>query len=256
MTKYENKTTLTIPVFLCDRYGELPLSTLTKMMVDVSGRHTDKINDGAINDYMEKHNLSWIILQYHIDITRSPRNGEKITIITYADGYNRLFCYRNFEIFSEEGDLLAKAEMTFAWMDIEKRKLVSLDSQVMDVFGAPYEKRIRRLATPRALDETASNLIKEHFKIYYSDIDVNNHVNNSVYIKWTIDSLGIDFLNSHQINSFNIKYEKEILQGEDVQVLTSIDKNEETRTFHKIQVDNQTNATVEVIWRKKKSNQA
>lgn len=248
MTQNQNSTCFKIPMFLCDRFGNLPLATLTKILVDVSGQHTNAIKGGQVNEYMETHNLAWIILQYHIELDRPPQAGEEITVTTHADGYNRLFCYRKFVVKTSRDKVLAEAEMTFAWLDMDRRKLVRLDPDIMVAFNTLYENRIRRLPSPEVINLNDSDIIKENFNIYYSNIDMNNHVNNTVYIQWAIDSLGIDFLTSHQIKSLNIKYDKEVLQEETVQVLSTIEKDKLIRSLHLIQVENQTNATVEASW--------
>lgn len=247
MTPTSYSKTFKVPMFLCDRFGDLPLSMLTRLMVTVSGSHTNSIDGGSITQYLNDNQTSWIILQYLMDVNRLPKVEEKITITTSANGYNRLFSYRKFEVESSDGELLAEGEMSFAWIDLNKRKMVRLNQDVMARFEAPYEKRIRRYPAPEPPNE--EDVITENFQVHYSDIDMNGHVNNTVYIQWAIDSLGTDFLNNHQVSHLNIKYDKEVLEDQKVLMVSQLDDQGDNKTsHHQLQYEGKNNATVEIEW--------
>lgn len=239
-----------IPLYLCDRFRELPITMLARLMIDVSSSQTQAISDKKIDEYLKENNLSWIIIQYEIETNRLPKAGEKITIETYAVGYNRLFCYRRFDVYDDEGLKIATALITFAWINTVKRKMARLNPDILEVYGAPMEDKIRRRPAPTALDEASSTTTL--FDVQYSDIDINNHVNNTIYIKWAIDSLGIDFLNQNLPTYLNIKYDKEVLENQKVTVLTSTQSvNDSILSSHLIKTENQKNSQIEMRWKKR-----
>lgn len=239
-----------IPLYLCDRFRELPITMLARLMIDVSSSQTQAISDNKIDEYLKENNLSWIIIQYEIEAKRLPKAGENITIETYAVGYNRLFCYRRFDVYDDKGQKIATALITFAWINTVKRKMARMNSDILEVYGAPMEDKIRRRPAPNNPDEDTATITL--FNVQYSDIDINNHVNNTIYIKWAVDSLGIDYLNQYRPSYLNIKYDKEVLEHQEVKVLTSthsIDEIVESR--HLIKTDNQKNSQIEMKWTKR-----
>lgn len=247
--KYSEQST--IPLYLCDRHRELPLTMLIRMMLGVSGAQTNKFEDNLVNNYMKENDLSWIILQYELNIERQPKAGETINIETYAVGYNRLFCYRHFNIYGEDEQKISEAVVTFAWINIKKRKMVRLNPDIMSIYGAPKEDKIRRYTSPKRPDNNVAKAT--HFDIQYSDIDINDHVNNTVYVEWAIDSLGIDFVNTHQPTYLKIKFDKEVLEDQDVQVVSSTtESGNKALSKHIIMTALNENALLELTWKKRK----
>lgn len=247
--KYSEQST--IPLYLCDRHRELPLTMMIRIMLGVSGAQTNKFEDNLVNNYMKENDLSWIILQYELNIERQPKAGETINIETYAVGYNRLFCYRHFNIYGEDEQKISEAVVTFAWIDIKKRKMVRLNPDVMTLYGAPKEDKIRRHTPPQRPDNEIAKTT--HFDIYYSDIDINNHVNNTVYVEWAVASLGIDFVNTYQPTYLKVKFDKEVLEDQDVQVISSTTELENRAlSKHMVVTELNENALLELEWKKRK----
>ncbi len=65
---------------------------------------------------------------------------------------------------------------------------------------------------------------KEH-PINYLDIDCYKHVNNSVYLKWAINSLEFNFLENNRMLEVDILYKKEVLLGDTVTVKSKLIEN-------------------------------
>ncbi len=45
-----------------------------------------------------------------------------------------------------------------------------------------------------------------------SDLDMNNHVNNTRYVKWILDSIPIEYHNTMKVNEFEINFLNETFQ--------------------------------------------
>src|SRR5699024_6201493 len=106
----------------CDFQGEMTLPSLINLMIHVSGLQSDSI--GNTEASMSEKGLSWVIVQYNIDIHQIPRRRDQITIETEAMSYNRFFTYRAFRAYDENNVLLVEVLSTFSVMDLETRKLV------------------------------------------------------------------------------------------------------------------------------------
>lgn len=190
----------------CDFQGEMTLPSLINLMIHVSGLQSDSI--GNTEASMSEKGLSWVIVQYNIDIHQIPRRRDQITIETEAMSYNRFFTYRAFRAYDENEHLLVEVLSTFSVMNLETRKLVRVQKEMAEPYEADEIRSIIR--QPKIIPLTEENPKEQLFTVRYLDIDSNQHVNNSKYFDWLINTVDFNFLISHQIKKVQIKYEKEV----------------------------------------------
>ena len=104
-----------IPFDMADMNGHIKLPDLILLSLQVSGMQSIELGVSD-KDVLEQYNLVWIITDYDIDVVHLPRFAEEITIETEALTYNRLFCYRRFTIYDEDGnelEVVNQAEQIF-----------------------------------------------------------------------------------------------------------------------------------------------
>ena len=239
---YESK--LILPNFLADRYGRLNLQDLISVFIALSTEQTEQMDVPDVGELGYK----WIITQYKLEINRMPKISEEVTIRTFIKEHNRVFTYREFELYDENNELLVHVLTVFALIN-EKRKLSRIPKELTEAFGSKESKRIRRLARPDLPD--LKNQVKEKtYSVRYFDIDRNFHANNSMYFIWMLDALGDEFLARHDILSGNVVYEKEIYMDEEVvsYVDFKIDEQENLISRHQIKVDEISRAHANFTW--------
>ena len=76
---------------------------------------------------------------------------------------------------------------------------------------------------------------EDKLKVRFDDIDINNHVNNSIYPLWASECVDPDFRLKHTPCEIEINFKKPAVYGEDIVVLTNQNHNE---TFHSIRENN------------------
>lgn len=242
--RYRN--TKEISYYMCDRTHTLTLPMLINLILEVSGEQSDQLGLGE--KVMEEKGYSWIILQYEFHISKFPGNKEKIEIETYATEYNKLFCYRDFIVRDEAGTELIKIHSTFALFDLEKRKMARLPEEIVAPYEAEFTKKVKRTPKPTELDEETAR--SQPFHVRYFDIDTNQHVNNSKYLDWTLNTLGGAFLTEHKLVYANVKYDKEVHENQMIQSLVSIEKTKDkTITAHKIKTEGVANCSASFEWK-------
>lgn len=232
--------------YMCDRNNKLTVPMLVNLLLDVSGKQSLKLGLG--DDVINEMGYSWIILQYEFQIERMPLFKETIEIETFASEYNKLFTYRNFIVRDESGEKIIEVETTFALIDIEKRKMARLPADILSPYEADFNKRLKRTPKPAPVDIEQAET--KDYRVRYFDIDTNQHVNNSKYLSWVLDSLSPEFLTTHQLTYGNIKFEKEVHEGQTVESLVSFVEDQELVTAHQIQTENKTNCTASFKWAK------
>lgn len=185
--------------FLCNKEGNLTLFNLVNMMIETSGEESNKNNMG-FKDLL-KMNYYWMIHKWKIEINKTIPKNSCIKIYTWPSKFDKLNCYREFKVCDKDDNILAIATAIFVIVDINKLKPVLVNENIKNSFKL-YDKLnfdlIERI-------EVSKELIKlDTFKIRNYDIDENNHVNNSVYIKWIEDII------NKKIYKLNLIYNKEL----------------------------------------------
>lgn len=233
-----------IAYYMCDRTQRLTLPMLVNLLLDVSEKQSDSLERGEA--YIRNRGLSWIILHYAFEISRMPVLNETVYIETYATEYNKLFTYRTFVVRDSNRAELVKVETTFALLDSEKRKMARIPEDVVAPYKAEYSKRIRRNTKP---DEVNSEEYKEkQYAVRYFDIDGNNHVNNSHYINWILDSLDSTFLLEHDITQGVITFNKEVSENQLVFSQSSIREEKALYSDHSIKTDDAIHCSATFKW--------
>ena len=67
---------------------------------------------------------------------------ENIVIETVPTAYNKLFCYRDFNVYGESGDKIMTIHSTFVLMDYDSRKVHPVIDEIVDVYDVEKIKKI------------------------------------------------------------------------------------------------------------------
>lgn len=230
----------TIPSDMVDVTGRAKLTKLLLHCLFVS--ETQALMLGASDAYfLEEYGLVWIVTDYEIDVYRLPSLRENIRIETEVLSYNKIFCQRVFRLFDKENQLLLEFSVYLALMDFKTRKVSLILPEIGDLFGSTFVKTIRR--SPKMLPLEKAE--QQSYQVRYSDIDMNGHVNNSIYLDWAFEALGYDFLRTHQPKKIQFKYSLEVAPGGRV---TSGFVREDLTTYHEISSNDQINAQAIISW--------
>ena len=229
-----------IPFDMADMNGHIKLPDVILLSLQVSGMQSIElgVSDKTI---LEEHNLVWIITDYDIEVVRLPRFAEEITIETEALSYNRLFCYRRFTIYDEEGRELIHMIATFVLMDRDSRKVHAVEPEIVAPYQSDFDKKLIRGPKYESLDEPFS----KDYHVRFYDLDMNGHVNNSKYLDWIFEVMGADFLTQYIPKRINLKYVKEVRPGG---VITSSVERTGLESKHEITSDGATNAQAIITW--------
>lgn len=218
----------------CDATGEMALPSLVNVMVHISGIQSAIL--GNTKEQMRERGLSWIIIQYQMEVNRMPVLDEQITIETQALSYNRFFTYRSFRAYDEQDKLLVEVITTFSLMNMDTRKLVQVPKDIIEPYQAEELRTLMRQPKPAVLSE--GEVVAQPFRVRYLDIDANRHVNNARYLDWIINTLEVDFILAHQMESLTIKYEKEVDYGHIIESRMTISELEDGKKLSAHQIVN------------------
>ncbi|TPR24226.1 acyl-ACP thioesterase [Apilactobacillus micheneri] len=243
-TEYSEKHRVTY--YEADFTKRMTLAMMLDVIILASEDHSDYLGVGA--DFVRKFGVTWIVIQYNVDINRMPTVDEEITVTTKSKSYNKYFAYREFKIKDENGDLLVHMTGLWAVMNYEARRIASIPSEIVTPFGAEKVNKVPKLMKPLKVDLDNSN--HRRFSVRYTDIDSNKHVNNAHYMDWMINVLPSEFLTTHSPVHFDLRYENEVKYGTDIESHYNMEKLESGNilTKHEIMSGDKHCTVADIIW--------
>lgn len=211
MNKYTQN--ITIPCYDTDASWRLKPVSFMNLAQEAAGCHAVHLGFGY--DDLIASNTAWILSRMHIEFVDTPKWRDEVTLQTWHKGLNRLFFLRDFIMTDGDGKPLVKATSSWLVLNLETRKLVR-DPKVMDMEGVCTENVIEtpadKVSMPKECDP---ELIMKH-KVAYSDVDMNGHTNNAMYMHWSMDAVDYELASLKPLKALTINFNHETKIGDEV----------------------------------------
>lgn len=209
------------------RKNKISNKAIIKMLEDVGGIESEKAGYG-LNEIEENH-LSWVLLAWKVKVLRRPIYNEEVIARTWARDGNKIFTYRDYEIYDSNGNLCVIATSKWTLVDIRTLKLVGISEEVRSKYTffnkSVFEEEIEKLKEPKSV-------IKENdYKILRSQIDVNRHVHNLYYLDIAYEILPEDIYYGEEKDNIEITYKKQIKLNDDIMCKYTIEDGKDIVTI-------------------------
>ena len=199
--------------FHVDFTGHIFLGVLGNHLLNAAGNHSQKRGwgIGALNETQH----TWVLSRLSIEMTEMPRQYEHCEVRTWVESVMKLFTNRNFSILNAEGKPLGYARSIWAMIDLETRKpcdlLTLYDGDILN-YVVPEEQNICPIEGHGRFRFREPKLLRT-IDTYYSDIDINGHINSIKYIEHILDLFPRDCF-GRGIRRFEIAYKTEAYLGD------------------------------------------
>lgn len=186
--------------------GRAGLYAILSYIQDVGWLHAMHLQIETPKDH------GWVFTRQKLLMDRWPAWNETISIRTWIRPPGaEPFYYRDYEIFHRE-QKIGEATSTFAVMSMETRKITPQDFSRHDAFWR-REGLLPHLPEKIALEGPLEDLAQ--FQVRNSDIDLNNHVNNTKYAQWVLDALPIsDLREGFHLDEYLVNFLAETKTGD------------------------------------------
>ncbi len=206
------KATFHTSTYEADFRNRLRLSSILNYMQEVAARNADQLGFGY-QDFQHK-GLFWVLSRVKILIHDIPLIGESITVETWPKNLSSLFALRDFNFYNDSGAPCGKATTAWIIMNQSTRRPLRPETLMRDTSWAEGVHAIQEV--PGRL-ESPGNLQKVNdITAAYSDIDVNQHINNVKYVEYILDSFSQKELSDLEIHEFQINFLMEGLFGDHI----------------------------------------
>jgi medium-chain acyl-[acyl-carrier-protein] hydrolase len=199
-----------VKAFEVDTDGFALISVIANYMQEAAGSHAERF--GLSMQSLLDQNMGWILNRFTVHVHRYPKAGEVIRIETWPMGADRLFAYRDFELFDEKGEMVLSARTAWLILDIIKRRPISTPEDIKEL-GAK-NKRFAAIEVQSRFPKPEGSPVKQiDFQVRRSDLDINRHVNNVKYLEWVLETLG-DGEHTVRPRGFDIQFRAESVYGD------------------------------------------
>jgi len=165
--------------------GNLSLCALADLFQEIAWKHADY--QGFGRNLLEQQ-LMWVLSRLEIKVSQFPCWGDSLRIFTGGRGQAGAFAFREFLVWDQHEEVVARAMSSWLLVHIEKKRILKPESVLppflFDPSMAPFWQ-------PAKLEASGSLQANKFIQVQYSDLDLYNHVNHTSYIRW-IENIAAD----------------------------------------------------------------
>jgi len=154
--------------------------------------------------------LMWALSRIEIKVSQFPRWGDRLRIFTGGRGQAGAFAFREFLVWNEQEEVVARAMSSWLLVHIEKKRILKPESVLPSALFNPLDSPSWQ---PIKLEPSGPIQDMSLIQVQHSDLDIYNHVNNTSYIRWVENRVAVQGLFPSQIA---INYMAECKGGDEV----------------------------------------
>lgn len=235
-----------IPCYNTDAAWRLKPAAFMDLAQEAAGLHAVELGFGY--EDLIKNNTAWILSRVNIKFVDTPLWRDDVTLTTWHKGANRLFFLRDFIMTDKEGKERVKATTSWLVLNLETRRLVR-DPMLMEEGTVCTENVIETPADKVQMPkDVPAELVLEH-AVAYSDVDMNNHTNNAMYMQWAMDSVDYETASTKAVKEITINFNRETKAGDVVAIYRAcVEKEDGLHVFVEGKVEDASSFCVEIIF--------
>lgn len=212
MSEKIGRFTYEVEPFQEDFTGELSWGTLGNLLLRCANLHASKRGFGRV--IVDGKVYVWVLSRFVIEMNRKPRTGETFHIETWVRSAYRLFTDRCFAILDANEQPIGYAYSIWALINKETRETIEMSRIMNETFAKCIDAERDCPISVSGRIRVSAEQPKRTIDTYYSDIDVNNHVNSIRYIEHVLDLFPKSFYEGKQLMHIEMAYSEETYCGE------------------------------------------
>ncbi|XP_076914713.1 palmitoyl-acyl carrier protein thioesterase, chloroplastic-like [Bidens hawaiensis] len=206
------------------------IETLMNHMQETSLNHVKYIGlmgDGfGSTPEMLKKNLFWAVTKMRVVVDRYPTWGDVVQVDTWVGQNGKNSMRRDWLLRDcKTGDIITRASSNWVMMNKETRKLSKIPNEVRSEIeryfvDAPPVVDDDCINSPK-LEETTADYVRKGLTPRWTDLVINQHVNNVKYIGWILETAP-QVMEKYELASITLEYRKECRKDSVVKSLMSV----------------------------------
>lgn len=199
--------------------GRVKMDWLLNVFQDAASTHCHA--QGVSGFDMAEKDLKWVVAQYRIQIHKPIDWMTALVVQTWRAPWKNLYEVRQFRLVAEQAHALGNpcplVTASSIWILIKaaNNRPVRLAPNMPPSLMKHPAQEPAELIKPDA--DLAHIDHERSFPVHFLDLDLNEHVNNRVYVRWAVESLPGTLNFEYTPVKCDVIYQKEALPGDTVQ---------------------------------------
>jgi acyl-ACP thioesterase len=208
---------LTVLPLQVDFLGHFSMIHICESVLDSASHHATQLGIGL--EEVKTSNNAWVLTRMLIQVEEYPTIFDQLKIETWVDDVNLSFSVRKFNFYNKENRIIASASTTWMLIDLNTRRPRALDPEQFKEWITKDKECLTGL--PDKVESFDHHLKPYSFKVKYSDLDIQKHVNSGKYIEWVMDTFSHQQFTSYRPYLLQINYLAECVFDDPINIYTS-----------------------------------
>ena len=197
---------------LINTQGRLGLYALLNLLQDVGWSHAHTLGHGHEDTAGRK--AMWVLTRQRVQMSEWPLWGNRLKIETWLRPTTGAFVSRDFRVYVGE-KMIGEATSSFLLLNNETRKPMRED---LSKLGFPMRSENHVSFDAEKVQPVSDVKTLTKFEVRNSDIDMNNHVNNTRYAQWVLDAIPFASHAKFLLKQYEINFIAETKSGDVVHI--------------------------------------
>lgn len=215
---YEEKKL--IRAYDVDLNNNIKLNSLFNLFQDAASVHAENMGLGF--DSLKKYDLAWVLSWAKVKINKFPAFGQEVKIVTWPKSRHKLYSIRDFHVADKNGNIVSGATTAWLLINVKTKRISDLRNLPVEISYLPDRSGLDDLPEKIQLPAGKKHIYTK--KIRYSDIDINLHTNNTVYVESALNCWEPDKFSTKKIETFEINFSAESFFDDEIMLFASPDE--------------------------------
>lgn len=204
MNKYVTKEMKKIDICDVDYMGNFQLCHLFNRFATIATENAIKL--GFWNEEMMER-YGWVVAKQSLHLDEPIRYQDVIEISTIPDN-GTFVTFPRYYYINKNGKEIGYCSSIWTLVDIQKRRMVPPKKAGITIPQIVCEHPLK---APKPIDIDLKMKYQSTRQVLYSDVDTNQHMNNTRYLQWAFDLIDYHIHKDYFVSDLNIQYHKEIM---------------------------------------------
>ncbi|KAK3272088.1 hypothetical protein CYMTET_4098 [Cymbomonas tetramitiformis] len=229
------------------------LSTFARLLQETATNHALRLGfaseDGfCVDENMAANNLIWVLSKLRLQIDMAPMWGECVEVNTWFCESGRLAARRDWTVSKPEADVkVAGASSVWVLVNAETRRLSRMPESMREQYRPSCPPTPKWaigegegcIKIPDIFEEAEDFSVVEGIRVRFGDVDMNQHINNVVYIEWAMESIPQDLWREGKLLEVDLEWcaEGDCEQPVDSKICVDTEASDESQVvyIHRVQ---------------------
>lgn len=204
-----------ISLFMINMNGRLGIYGLLNIIQDLSSQHGELQGFGYSKQI--QLNKFWVLVGQKIKMKKWPKWNDILRFKTWVRPLEGKIVYRDIEFYLGD-ELIGECSVSWLLMDGNTRKMAKLD-EIPE--GVVSRSDYKLPFTAQKLAKRSDYEVISDRVVRVTDLDINDHVNNTKYTQWVLDTIELRYHKKLFLSEFEINFLSESKLDDVIEIIRS-----------------------------------